>query len=88
MVAIISGRMNPLGISGERFPLFMRCLNGFIAVSCAYLAFRKIPLGDASSIVFSSPIFVTVFACFQHQVGIFEVFTLLLGIIGKSEGVR
>lgn len=72
------------GIKDERWALLSRCLNGFIALSCAYLAFRKIPLGDASSIVFSSPIFVTVIACFllKEPCGLFECFTLFLGIAG------
>lgn len=81
---IAASGLNPLGVPNERFALFLRCLNGFVSVSCAYLAFHKIPLGDATSIIFSSPIFVTVIACFllHEPCGPFQCFTLALGLTG------
>jgi drug/metabolite transporter (DMT)-like permease len=86
LIVILAQGSAVFGIKGERLALLSRCLNGFLAVSCAYLAFRLIPLGDASSIVFSSPIFVTVIACFllKEPCGLFQGFMLVMGIGGVT----
>lgn len=51
------------GIPGERLPLFMRGFIGFIYASLMYTSYRFIPLADASTIIFSAPVYVTIIAC-------------------------
>ncbi|KAI1289651.1 Solute carrier family 35 member G1 [Halotydeus destructor] len=53
------------GAAGERWHLFTRGILGFLAFSLAYSAFHVLPLGDASTIIFSAPVYVSIFAYFM-----------------------
>ncbi|XP_075584777.1 solute carrier family 35 member G1-like [Dermatophagoides farinae] len=55
---------NFFGQPGHRLDLFYRSISGTISLSAVYIAYRLIPLSDASTIHFASPVFVTVFAYF------------------------
>ncbi|GAB6026494.1 hypothetical protein CHUAL_012919 [Chamberlinius hualienensis] len=53
---------NPLGEKGSRFILLMRGILGSTGLIFHFYAFQHMPLADASVIVFSAPVFVTIFA--------------------------
>ena len=73
-----------IGVEGERFALFQRGFFGHIAFTCTYYAFSYVSLSDASSIVFSAPVFVSIFACFilGENCGVFQITTIITTLIG------
>lgn len=77
-------RLNLLGVSGERFALFMRSLCGFLTLVLSYLSFRMIPLSDALTIISAAPVFVSIFGwmILKEECGIFQAFTISLTLVG------
>ena len=57
---------------------------GFIATNTKYFAIRALPLGDASAIFFSSPVFVMLIACMylKEPCGFIQIVQILLTISG------
>ncbi|KAI1289658.1 Solute carrier family 35 member G1 [Halotydeus destructor] len=51
------------GAKGDKTALFLRGVIGFVSFSTAYSAYYYLPLGDASAITFSAPVYVSIFAC-------------------------
>ena len=76
--------MKPMGAKGERTNLLLRGVFGFIAFALSYVSYRMIPLADASTIIFSAPVYVSVFACIilKEECGIFQTFTIGMTIAG------
>ena len=72
-----------MGAKGERINLFLRGVFGFLDIGLSYVAYRMIPFADASTIIFSAPVYVSVFACIilKEECGIFQIF-----IIGMTIG--
>ncbi|UXI23040.1 DNA ligase 1 [Sarcoptes scabiei] len=62
--SILIYRQEFFGHTNHRIDLLCRVIFGTISQSTIYVAYRLIPLSDASSIHFASPVFVTVFAYF------------------------
>ncbi|XP_076337676.1 solute carrier family 35 member G1-like [Tachypleus tridentatus] len=63
-VSVIVKTREPLfGVQGERPFLLLRAVIGAVSATLIYSAFQLIPLADASTIAFSAPVFVNVFAC-------------------------
>lgn len=81
---VASSRESLKSHSGERFPLLARCICGFITACCNYYSIKLISLGDASTIAFSSPVFVSIFACIclRESFGIIQVVTALMTVLG------
>lgn len=79
-------KMDMFGIKGERLALILRGVFGFFAGVLYYFAYRLIPLADATTIVFSAPVFVFVFACFllKEECGLFQVLILMMTLIGVA----
>uniref|UniRef100_T1H0U6 EamA domain-containing protein n=1 Tax=Megaselia scalaris TaxID=36166 RepID=T1H0U6_MEGSC len=50
----------------------------------SFYAFRHMPLGDASVIIFSTPVFVAIFArlFLKEQCGLINIITIMLTLIG------
>ncbi|KAI1286137.1 Solute carrier family 35 member G1 [Halotydeus destructor] len=48
---------------GERWPLLVSGIFGCLSYLAGYTAFKLIPLGDATAIIFSAPVYVSLFAC-------------------------
>lgn len=73
-----------LGVEGERFYVFQRALFGFLAFLTSYLALFYISFSDSSSILFSAPVFVSIFACIllKEECGVFQVACVIFTIIG------
>ncbi|KAI1290844.1 Solute carrier family 35 member G1 [Halotydeus destructor] len=69
---------------GERWPNFFRASFGFVSFGMAYAALHLIPLGDSSTIVFSAPVYVSIFACILigEACGIFQVVIIALTLSG------
>ncbi|XP_054166196.1 solute carrier family 35 member G1-like [Oppia nitens] len=72
------------GIVGHRLDLGLRCLSGTISMITLYMAYRLMPLTDASTIYLSSPLFVTIFAyiLLKEKVTIVQALTGILTIVG------
>lgn len=73
-----------LGVKGERWALFLRASFGFVSLAGNYMAIQLIGLSDASSIVFSAPVFVTFLAFFliREPFRCTNILTLILVIFG------
>ncbi|KAI1290291.1 Solute carrier family 35 member G1 [Halotydeus destructor] len=72
------------GGAGEASPLFIRGVLGFLAFSLAYSAFHLLPLGDASTIIFSAPVYVSIFACLMlgEACGAFHALVIVFTLSG------
>ena len=81
---VIWKRQSLAGVRGERSLLLARGFIGFVAFATTYVAFRMIPLADVITIVFSAPIYVSIFACIflSESCGFFQVCTISLTICG------
>ncbi|XP_055607778.1 solute carrier family 35 member G1-like [Uranotaenia lowii] len=69
---------------GKRIILVLRCFVGTTGLMLSFYAFRHMPLADASVIIFSTPVFVAIFArlFLRESCGIFNVITIVLTLIG------
>lgn len=69
---------------GKRLILLLRCFVGTTGLMLSFYAFRHMPLADASVIIFSTPVFVAIFAnlFLKEPCGIFNAFTILLTLFG------
>ncbi|KAI1289675.1 Solute carrier family 35 member G1 [Halotydeus destructor] len=84
MIAAIVSKTSLLGVREERWTLIFRGVAGAVAVGSSYSALHLLPLADASSIVFSSPVFVFVLACFVlgEPCGLFQVVMVVITVSG------
>lgn len=83
---LIFMKANPLGPKGVRLIVYLQGVIGCLTVSCIFIGFARLPVGDAATIIFCSPIFVMVFSyvLLNEHCGIFRVFViglLLFGVI-------
>ncbi|XP_076035399.1 solute carrier family 35 member G1-like [Oratosquilla oratoria] len=71
---------------GSRLMLIFRGIVGTISLMMQFYAFRHMPLADASTIVFSVPVFVALFAriFLKEPVGLFNVVVILMTILGVT----
>lgn len=62
----------------------MRGVSGYFSFGLLYVAYRMIPLADASTIVFSAPVFVVIFAwlVLKEECGLFQTVILIITLIG------
>lgn len=69
---------------GKRIILLLRCFVGTTGLMLSFYAFRHMPLADASVIIFSTPVFVAIFArlFLREPCGVFNVITVVLTLIG------
>lgn len=76
MVAI-TNRDSLMGVSDFRVNLMMRGVYGTVSSMGSFMAFSLIPLSDATTIQFSSPVFVTLFAYFilKEPLSVLQVLT-------------
>lgn len=84
-VALVLG--DPLcGVRGERLVLLQRLVFGFTCFLLNYYSLAYVSLSDASSIAFSAPVFVSIFACLilREPCGPFQVITIITTLIGVT----
>jgi drug/metabolite transporter (DMT)-like permease len=81
---MVFGGMHPLGAKGERVTLILRGVFGFLGFALCYVAYRMIPFADASTIVYSAPVYVSLFAfvLLKEECGLFQTLTIGLTIAG------
>ena len=72
------------GISGERWYLFQRAAFGYICFTLSYYSLKFVSLSDSSSIVFSAPVFVSIFACIilHEPCGVFQITNVFFTLVG------
>lgn len=69
---------------GKRILLLLRSFVGASSLICSFYAFRYMELGDASTILFSTPVFVAIFArlFLREPCGWFNIGTIALTLLG------
>ncbi|GBO04302.1 hypothetical protein AVEN_18065-1 [Araneus ventricosus] len=84
MPATAQTGQNPLGPPEFRFFLMVRGVFGGLAFFLNFIAFRYLSLGEASVIIFSSPVVVTIFArvFFKEPCSIFQSISVILTVVG------
>lgn len=77
-------KFNIFGIIGERTALFLRSFIGFIYSALLYMSMRFIPLADASTIIYSSPIYTTILACIflKESCSIIHIVAIIISMVG------
>lgn len=70
--------------AGKRIIILLRGFVGTTGLMLSFYAFRHMPLADASVIIFSTPVFVAIFAkvFLKESCGMFNVFTIILTLFG------
>ena len=84
---LFESHQHPFGPSwNARMWLVLRGLSGATSLYLRYLTLRYLPIGDATVIVLSMPVFVFIFAkiFLKEPCGIFHVITLVVTLIGIS----
>lgn len=81
---VIKNKYPLFGVNGEKSALFQRGFFGYCAFICTYTALDFISLGDMSAIVFSAPVFVSIFGYFilKEPCGLFQVGTIIVVLSG------
>ena len=61
-------------------------LIGCLTVTCIFIGFARLPVGDAATIIFCSPIFVMIFShvVLREHCGLYRVFVIVLLILGVT----
>lgn len=83
-IPIVIYQQQPIIPRSKRLILFLRCFVGATGLLLSFYAFRHMPLADASVIIFSTPVFVAIFArvFLREPCGFFNAFTVFLTLIG------
>ncbi|KAL7648195.1 UNVERIFIED_CONTAM: hypothetical protein RMT77_000098 [Armadillidium vulgare] len=81
---LVIARRESLFPKGQRFLLLLRGIFGTTSLLLQFYSFQHLPLGDASVIVFSAPVFVTLFAriFLKEACGVFQTVLILLTLFG------
>lgn len=81
---VIYNRENPTGREGTRLILFLRGVLGSAGLMFQFYAFQHMPLADASVLIFSSPVFVTIFAriFLKELCGATQVASIVVTVVG------
>ncbi|XP_023178449.1 solute carrier family 35 member G1 [Drosophila hydei] len=74
----------PVFPEGKRVILLLRCFMGTTGLMLSFYAFRHMPLADASVIIFSTPVFVAIFAraFLKEPCTLFNVLTINMTLLG------
>ncbi|ENN72564.1 hypothetical protein YQE_10904, partial [Dendroctonus ponderosae] len=83
-IPILIHQQRPCFPKGKRIMLILRSFTGTTALMLSFYAFRHMPLSDASVIVFSVPVFTSIFArmFLKEPCGWFNVFSVIVTLIG------
>lgn len=83
---VINNRSNPFGPKQLRHFLILRGLAGATSLFLRFCAFRYLPIADASVIIFSVPVFVSIFAriFLNESCGLFQTMSVMLTMIGLA----
>ncbi|EDW38010.1 GL12375 [Drosophila persimilis] len=83
-IPILIYTRQPVFPQGTRVILLMRCFMGTTGLMLSFYAFRHMPLADASVIIFSTPVFVAIFAraFLKEPCTMFNVITINITLVG------
>ncbi|XP_053947798.1 solute carrier family 35 member G1 [Anastrepha obliqua] len=83
-IPIVVYTRHPVFPEGKRVILLLRCFMGTTGLMLSFYAFRHMPLADASVIIFSTPVFVAIFArvFLKEQCSFFNIVTIILTLVG------
>ncbi|XP_073816767.1 solute carrier family 35 member G1 [Musca autumnalis] len=83
-IPILVYSKQPVFPEGKRVILLLRCFMGTTGLMLSFYAFRHMPLADASVIIFSTPVFVAIFArvFLKEQCSLFNIVTIVLTLVG------
>jgi len=83
-------RTNPIGPPAKRKWLFLRGFVGFLSFSCYYYSMSRLSLADATTIMFSSPLYTGIlgFLFLRERVSRFDVALTVISISGVIMVVR
>ncbi|XP_022215966.2 solute carrier family 35 member G1 [Drosophila obscura] len=83
-IPILIYTRQPVFPEGKRVILLMRCFMGTTGLMLSFYAFRHMPLADASVIIFSTPVFVAIFAraFLKEPCTMFNVITINITLVG------
>ncbi|CAD6996292.1 unnamed protein product [Ceratitis capitata] len=83
-IPIVIYNRQPVFPEGKRVILLLRCFLGTTGLMLSFYAFRHMPLADASVIIFSTPVFVAIFArvFLKEQCSLFNIVTIVLTLVG------
>eukprot|EP00095_Tigriopus_kingsejongensis_P009182 snap_masked-scaffold145_size311916-processed-gene-2.8 protein:Tk09182 transcript:snap_masked-scaffold145_size311916-processed-gene-2.8-mRNA-1 annotation:"transmembrane protein " len=77
-------KSNPLGPKGVRLVVYLQGIIGCLTVTCVFIGFARLPVGDAATIIFCSPLFVMVFShvILREHCGLYRVFVISILMAG------
>ncbi|XP_064556424.1 solute carrier family 35 member G1 [Drosophila montana] len=83
-IPILIYTRQPVFPEGKRVILLLRCFMGTTGLMLSFYAFRHMPLADASVIIFSTPVFVAIFAraFLKEPCTLFNVLTINMTLLG------
>lgn len=83
-IPILIYTRQPVFPEGKRVILLLRCFMGTTGLMLSFYAFRHMPLADASVIIFSTPVFVAIFArvFLKEPCTLFNVVTINMTLLG------
>ncbi|ALC45805.1 CG5281 [Drosophila busckii] len=83
-IPIVIYTKQPVFPEGKRIILLLRCFMGTTGLMLSFYAFRHMPLADASVIIFSTPVFVAIFArvFLKEPCSLFNVATINMTLVG------
>ncbi|XP_037929826.1 solute carrier family 35 member G1-like [Teleopsis dalmanni] len=83
-IPIVIYTKQPVFPEGKRVILLLRCFMGTTGLMLSFYAFRHMPLADASVIIFSTPVFVAIFArvFLKEHCSLFNILTIILTLVG------
>jgi len=75
---------SPIPQTHQRAVILLRCICGFVGFSSATFAFTKMPIGDASAIVFSAPVWASLFSriFLKEPFGYIDTAAVAVGLTG------
>lgn len=67
-----------------RLMVYFQGIVGCLTVTCIFVGFARLPVGDAATIIFCSPIFVMIFShiILREHCGLFRLLVICLLMIG------
>lgn len=81
---VIYVQESPISTPRKNFLLLLRAICGAMSLMMQFYAIRHMPLADASVVIFSAPVFVTIFAriFLKEACGLFNVVVIILTLLG------
>jgi drug/metabolite transporter (DMT)-like permease len=75
---------SPFPQQHQRMTVLLRCMCGFVGFSCSLYSFTKMPIGDASAIIFSAPVWASLLSriFLKEPLGYMDMMAIAVGLTG------